>query len=135
MDRPTQPSNLARQRPTTHRRTFWLVMRHRSAQVEVLAAELTSGKLVLPVFSFAEEAHLFLLLLGGFDDNGLARDGWWVRRTEAGELISMLLGPCRGIERVALDPLPEVGAELVNRLVSLDRKSFLDLLTGKADAR
>lgn len=92
--------------------------------------------MVLPVFSFAEEARLFLQV-GGFGDAGSvsdpARDGWRVRETAPGELASMLLGPCRGVERVALDPLPGAGAGPVNRLVSLDREGFLEILRGRAD--
>lgn len=40
----------------------------------------------------------------------------------------MLLGPLRGVERVALDPLPGVGPEPANRLLCLSRGGFMDLL-------
>ena len=46
----------------------------------------------------------------------------------AGELASLLLGPLRDIDGVALDPLPGVGTEPANCLFCLDRESFLDLL-------
>jgi hypothetical protein len=40
----------------------------------------------------------------------------------------MLLGPCAALEKVALDPLPEILAERVVGLVNLRRDRFLDLL-------
>src|SRR3712207_7841170 len=39
---------------------------------------------------------------------GTLGTGWQARETSAGELISLLYGPCAGIERVALDPLPRI---------------------------
>lgn len=112
------------------RRAFWLLARHERGRVEVLAAELVGGGKALPVFSFAEEAELFLGLGGA---EGAADEGdWRVWRTEAGELASVLLGPCRGVGRVALDPMPEVGAGPVNRLASVGRERFVRFLLGES---
>ena len=66
--------------------------------MEVLRITLACGEEALPVFSFEDKAKMFLELG--------ALDGWRVRVTTAGELTSVLFGPCVGVCRVALDPLP-----------------------------
>ena len=58
-------------------------------------------------------------------------DGWQARETTAGELLSVLYGPCAGVERVALDPLPEMLVERTIGLVSLSRERFVDLVPGR----
>jgi hypothetical protein len=88
--------------------------------LEVLTTTLTDGRRVLPVFSFEEEAALYLRLGNG----GCC----WVRPTGAGELVSVLYGPCREVELVALDPVSEVEAEVMSRLVCLKRESFVNVL-------
>ncbi len=100
---------------------FWLIVRDGGTRSEVLAAELVGGHRALPVFSFREEAELFLRL-------GVVWQGWRVKETGAGELFSVLLGPCANVERVALDPLLGIGVESVNRLVSMSRGRFLAFL-------
>jgi hypothetical protein len=56
----------------------------------------------LPVFSFEEEAQMFLRL-----SEDVEAAGWWVRKATAGELVSLLLAPSWAkVKRVALDPLP-----------------------------
>jgi hypothetical protein len=84
---------------------------------------LADGRSVLPIFSFEEEAAHFLSL-------GV-QDSWQVRRVGAGELVSLLFGPCRGVELVALDPVSGAEAAVVNRFVSLTRKRFVDVLLRK----
>lgn len=104
------------------RRPFWLIVRDDRECFEVLVAELVGGEQALPVFSFREEAGLFLML-------GVVGPDWRIKETGVGELSSVLLGPCRHVERVALDPLPGgIGVEPVNRLVSTSRASFLAFL-------
>ena len=88
----------------------------------MLAAELVAGSTALPVFSFAEEARLFIRL------SPRERAGWWAAKVGARELASLLLGPLRDVGRVALDPLPGVGPESANCLLCLSRESFLNLL-------
>jgi hypothetical protein len=96
----------------------------------VLTVDLGSGEEALPVFSFGEEAELFL---AGLVAPG---EGWRVRRTAAGELISVLMGPCAGVGRVLLDPLPALTTGTAADLVGVDREDFLDLLLrGSADRR
>ena len=93
-------------------RPLWLIVKQRCSGLEVL----TIGGHVLPVFSFREEAETFLHFRG-------AGDGWHARETTCGELVSVLYGPCRDVEHISLDPLPEV-VELVN----LSRKAFVKTL-------
>jgi len=78
----------------------------------------------LPVFGHEEEAEMFLCL-------GDAEDGWRVRESTAGELVSLLYGPCTHVERVALDPLPKMLDQSLVGLVSLDRKRWLSLVLGR----
>ena len=55
-------------------------------------------------------------------------DGWRVRETAAGELISILFGPCAGVRRVALDPLPGPDTAALTSLVSMGREAFMESL-------
>jgi hypothetical protein len=78
---------------------------------------------VLPVFSFEDEARMFLELG--------ALDGWRVRVTTAGELTSVLFGPCAGVRRVALDPLPGQDAAALVGPLSMERGVFIESLLEK----
>jgi hypothetical protein len=93
-------------------RPLWLIAKQHCNGLEVF----TIGSNVLPVFSFREEAKMFLGL-------GYAADGWQLRETTCGELVSVLYGPCRRVEYVALDPVPDLVA-----LVSLNRNRFISVL-------
>jgi hypothetical protein len=95
----------------------------------VLTVDLGSGEEALPVFSFGEEAELFL---AGLVAPG---EGWRVRRTAAGELISVLMGPCAGVGRVLLDPLPALTTGTAADLVGVDREDFLELLLSRGEPR
>ncbi len=95
-------------------RPLWLIARQGFSGLEVF----TIGRHVLPVFSFREEVEAFL----HFSD---AADGWRARETTSGELVSVLYGPCRDVEHISLDPLPEI-VEPVN----LSRKDFFKALLG-----
>lgn len=81
----------------------------------------------LPVFSHEEEAELFLCL-------GEIGDGWRVRESSAGEIVSLLFGPCVGVGSVALDPSPLMAPEMIG-LVRVGRDRFLDLITAPARKR
>jgi hypothetical protein len=105
--------------------TYWLVAKNNNSRMEVLTID-RDGKEALPVFSFREEAEMFLWL-GGFDE------GWRVRESGAGEIVSVAMGPCAGVGYVALDPLPEMVAENTIGLVSLDRERFLRGLLGERE--
>ena len=77
------------------------------------------GAKTLPVFSHPEEARMFLCL-GGMGG------GWRVRESGAGELVSVLHALCAGVEKVALDPLPEMVSEHTVALASISRERFLE---------
>lgn len=134
--------------------------RNRAASTpEVLSLDLAEGR-VLPVFGSEEGAALFIRAwmtrasATGSDtvDDQASVDGvgseWRPRGTGAGELISLLSGsaflapPCAGVERVALDPPPELlngpkrglnGGD-TSELVSVGRKSFVEHLMGRGRA-
>jgi hypothetical protein len=97
--------------------TFWLVVRHETRQMEVLMVSC-SGEQALPVFSGEGEAEMFVWLRGAFEDD------WRVRETSAGELVSILYGPCASVGSVTLDPSPEMAAETI-RQVSVRRERFV----------
>ena len=54
-ERPPRPGRGRAPRPA-----FWLLTRRRRGRTEVLAAELVVGARALAVFSFSEEARLFV---------------------------------------------------------------------------
>jgi hypothetical protein len=104
----------------SYSRPFWLIVKyHRTGGIEMLRINLASGEETLPVFSVEDEARMFFEL----GTSG----GWRVRETAAGELISILFGPCAGVRRVALDPLPGPDAALAG-LVSMGREAFMESL-------
>jgi hypothetical protein len=102
------------------RSPYWLLAKRRYGRLEVLTTSLADGRRVLPVFSFEEEAALFLCL-------GV-QGSWQVRPTGPGELVSLLYGPCREVELVALDPISGVETDMMNRLISVERSRFVDIL-------
>jgi hypothetical protein len=90
---------------------------HSDSQREVLT--LThGGSEVLPVFSFREEAEMYLLI------EKLGSD-WQIRETDVGELAWVLSEQCVSVRSVALDPLPSTLAEEGAELVSLGRERFV----------
>lgn len=98
---------------------YWLIVENdNGGPMEVLTFGRRGHKM-LPIFSFEDEAEMFLRF-------EVTDDGWKVRESGAGELVSVLHGPCADVEEVALDPLPEMLAEGTVGLVSLPRESFLD---------
>jgi hypothetical protein len=102
------------------RSPYWLLAKRRCGRLEVLTMSLADGRRVLPVFSFEEEAALFLCL-------GV-QGSWQARRTGPGELVSLLYGPCRQVDLVALDPISEVETDMMNGSVSVERGKFVDIL-------
>ncbi len=105
------------------RRKLWLIVRHEMRQKDVLTVEDGDGEEILPVFSFPEEAEMFVRL----EEPGV---GWSAVEATPGEVASALCGPYAVIGKVALDPPPAVCGDGVIRLVSLGREAFLDVLLG-----
>lgn len=100
-------------------RAHWLIVTHEGGRVEVLTIGSGDDEAV-PVFSFEEEAQMFLLLRAG-----MPGAGWRVREITVGELASILCGPCREVKAVALDPLPEACGWALNGLLSVRREEFV----------
>jgi hypothetical protein len=110
------PSGPPRRSPGN--KTRWLIARDGDGRLEPLCVWAGAAR-VLPVFSFEEEAEMFLRL-GGYDGYG-----WRARESSAGELVSVLCGPCKDVKGVALDPLPEMLKDGTVGLVGVGRESFL----------
>src|SRR5215211_4662193 len=84
---------------------YWVIAKDTKdgvGQLELLTVDLDGTGEALPVFSFEEEAEMFLWLQR-------TEDGREVRETTPGQLVSILYGPCADVGRVILDPLPRLG--------------------------
>jgi hypothetical protein len=104
---------------------WWLLARHGDSQSEVLIVT-HGGSEMLPVFSFREEAEMYLRIemLGG---------DWQVREISAEELVSLLHEKCAIVRSVALDLLPGTWADEVTELVGLDCERFVSrVVRGRA---
>jgi hypothetical protein len=110
----------------TARRSFWLIATRTHGRIEVLTLD-AGDEMVLPVFSFQEEGELFLRLEA-------TEANWWSRETTTGELVSLLLGLCSQVDKVALDPLPGIWERKILELVSTDRRCFVRHLLGEIAA-
>jgi hypothetical protein len=108
------------------RRSFWLTATRTHGRMEVLTID-ASGETVLPVFSFQEEGGFFLGLEA-------TKANWWPRETTTGELVSLLLGLCARVDKVALDPLPGLGEREIIGLLSTGRRHFVRHLIGEVTA-
>ncbi len=104
------------------RRRLWIV-RHETHRMDVLTVEDGDGEEILPVFSFEEEAEMFVLIEG-------PGAGWRAMEATPGEVASVLCGPCAVVGKVALDPPPAVCGDRIIDLVSLGREAFLEILLG-----
>jgi hypothetical protein len=105
-------------------RLFWLIAKVEAGRVGLLTTNLAEEEKALPVFSFQDEARMFL-------DLGASHGGWRVRETTAGELVSILFGPCASVGRVLLDPLPVVDGRVSADLVGMGRKPFVESLLSR----
>lgn len=99
----------------------WLIVRNGGGPREVLMLGTNDYEKTLPVFSFKEEALLFLHLSGlGY--------GWRVEENKSVDLISLLADLGSEALRIALDPIPEIGVNGSHDLVSLSPDRFVGLL-------
>lgn len=99
-------------------RLFWLIVKDEARRMDVLTSRLAPGEEALQVFSFEEEARMFLEL-------GALGSDWRVRVTSPGELISVLFCLCASVKWVALDPLPHPNGAASNHLMSMEREAFM----------
>src|SRR5215203_5375310 len=110
--------------------SYWVIARDAKdgfGQPDLLTVDLDGTGEALPVFSFEEEAEMFLWLQ-------TTEDGREVRETTPGQLVSILYGPCADVGRVMLDPLPEIGARVQISLLGLDRNDFVESVLGARGA-
>jgi hypothetical protein len=104
----------------------WLITKHLTSRMDIFTTRLSGDGKALAVFSFEEEAQMFLdLRLAG------SKDEWKVRQTSVGELVSVLYGPCSDTKKVVLDPVPKVGKEEITELLIMHRHDFLRFLLGE----
>lgn len=105
---------------TRRRQRWWLIAKNSNGRMEFLTSYHDGdGGESLAVFGHEEEAEMFLYLSGYGDD------GWHIRESSTGEIVSVLRGPCSGMESVVLDPMWEMLADGTLGLVGLWRKRFL----------
>lgn len=116
---------LVKDKPVWH--PLYLISKHENGQTEIFTIP-GSGRETLPISSHEEEAEMFLWL-------GAPGAYWRARETTAGELVSLLYGPCTDIEKVALDPLPLFGNKAMGGLVSLLREDFVRNLVDEREPR
>ena len=65
---------------------YWLIENPEAGRTEKLTVRIDPRREALPVFSFPEEAQMFLAL------GGLEERGWRIVECTAGELVSRLPG-------------------------------------------
>src|SRR3712207_4072457 len=105
---------------------YWVIAKDAQdgfGQPALLTVDLDGAGEALPVFSFEEEAEMFLWLQR-------IEDGREVREATPGQLVSILYGPCADVGRVMLDPLPEFGARMQINLLAMDRHDFVESVMG-----
>src|SRR5215216_7803466 len=105
---------------------YWVIARDAKdgfGQPDLLTVDFDGAGEALPIFSFEEEAEMFLWLQ-------TTEDGREVREITPGQLVSILYGPCTDVERVMLDPLPEIGARVQISLLGMDRHDFVESVMG-----
>jgi hypothetical protein len=105
---------------------YWVIAKDAKdgfGQLELLTVDLDGTGEALPVFSFEQEAEMFLWLQTN-------EEGQEVRETTPGQLVSILYGPCAHVGRVMLDPLPEIGARMQNSLLGMERNDFVESVMG-----
>jgi hypothetical protein len=105
---------------------YWIIAKDAKdgfGQPNLLTVDLDGAGEALPVFSFEEEAEMFLWLQ-------TTEEGREVRETTPGQLVSILYGSCADVERVMLDPLPEIGARMQISLLGMDRNDFVESVMG-----
>lgn len=116
---------------------YWLITESRPFRTELTLLEGEGGAAegrTLAVFSFPEEAREFLEA----QTPGETTHRRCIREVPPGELLSMMSSPLHRVERIALDPPPELApycaipSEMVERRVDsaeLSRKAVLELVT------
>ena len=113
------------------RSALWIITCYEHNRVEVHTIEPEDGGgSSLAVFNFKEAVERFL---GSLKDDQRKHD-WQSRETSAGELLSILYGPCKGVGGVALDPLPLSScSRSMLHFLSVNRKRFVQSVMGERE--
>lgn len=110
-------------RPPDLTTVYWLIENTEAGRSQVFAVHIDAKREALPIFSFPEEAEMFLGL------GGLEERGWRTVESTAGEIVSRLAEyRSAGIDLVALDPLPEMVGSMFDEtigLVTLSLRGFV----------
>jgi hypothetical protein len=101
----------------------WLIANLKDGKMDALTLD-GGGDRVLPVFSFRDEAEMYVRLQ-------LGTPGWEPRGFSADEIASMLYRSLSDVARVALDPLPEVCDKTLLDLLCVRRDAFVRSLLGE----
>ena len=101
---------------------YWLIC-DGTGPPGALVLDLAGLGRTLPVFSFPEEAEMFLRL------DGLDGD-WEVREGVAGDFFPHFFGPRAGVESVVLDPLPGAMGDSAAGPVGIGPGRFVDRFLG-----
>jgi hypothetical protein len=115
--------DVASTRKGTETQRYWVIAKDGFGKPDLLTVDLDGAGEALPIFSFEEEAEMFLWLQ-------TTEEGREVMETTPGQLVSILYGPCADVGRVMLDPLPEIGARVQISLLGMDRNDFVESVMG-----
>jgi hypothetical protein len=103
---------------------YWLISEPRHAQTGALTPGLLDAGRALPVFSFKEEAGMFLRARGGASMGNRTVQEWTAR-----DLLPVLLDPsCVGVEKVVLDPIADVTDAVSACLLGVSKERFIGRL-------
>ena len=109
----------------------WLIADRTAGNMDVFTID-DGGERILPIFSYRDEAEMYVRLqIGTRLGNLPGAPGWEPRASSPGEIVSVLYGPLSDVARVALDPLPEVCGASVLDLLCVRREAFVLSLVGE----
>ncbi len=125
---------------------YWLIAlsatepgaRRQARKLEFFVLDI-AGERVLPVFGDEEQADAFARTPASGGPRS-REPGWEPRACSNGELVSLLAtskygsGPCAGVRKVVLDPLPEAFDPASIGLLSTSRECFTEHLLGRGRA-
>ena len=107
-------------------RTAWWLISGGPDPAGVLTLELDGLGRTLPVFSFRQEAEMFLAF-------GALGEGWRAAQSGAGGLLSVFLDVGADVESVVLDPLPAMVGDGTAGLVGVSLGRFVERFLGQGD--
>ena len=109
----------------------WLIADLTGGEMDVFTID-DGGERVLPLFSYRDEAEMYVRLqVAPPPGSPPAAPVWEPRASSPGEIVSALYGPLSNVARVALDPLPEVCGASILDLLCVRREAFVFALTGE----